>query len=357
MRMSVTEWASRTAPGVWVGAGLLAFFVAGCAATPQFQPPLYASQEVPTTAASEPATQPVAPETQPAPTTEMSATAPAPMRQPETGMRRPFESGGSYSGEVVRAPETEQFPLRFALTGSYLYGPISGFTQIPAGGRGGTTSASRPKIKDLGIDTASIGDGELSVGIPDAGEFFFGGQYIHLSGSSRLERPLVTHGVSFPKDINVSSDLQLDWYRVGYRYPVVLSQTAEGRPDLLITPWIEAIFWDFSYDINGGSNGSASRSFTKPGIQVGGEFVWRPGGGPFSLEAQLGSFPQLSSVVQISVERAIARYHFYQWKQFDISAHLGVEWEQQNFKDNQRTSNHISADFGPMLITGLQVNF
>lgn len=356
MRMSVTERVLGKAPGISAGAILMGLLAAGCAATPALQPLVYATQETPATEpTSEPASQPGAPETQPAPAADTSATSPAPTMQPRPAMQRPYESGGV--GEVVPAVETERSPLRFGLSGSYLYGPVSGFTQIALGGAGGTTSASRPKIKDLGIDTASIGDGELSVGADNYGEFFFGGQYIHLSANSRLERPLVTHGVSFPKDINVSSDLQLDWYRVGYRYPVILRQTPEGRPDLILTPWIDVLFWDFSYDINGGSNGRTSRSFTKPGIQVGAEIVWRPGGGPFSLEGQIGSFPQLSSVVQISVERAIARYHFYHWQQFDFSAHLGVEWEQQNFKDNQRVSNHVSAQFGPMLITGVQVNF
>ena len=335
--------------------GLLASFVVGCAATPELQPIRYATQD-PTAAASEPATQPSMPQTEPATAPDNSTVVPAPRDQRPANTAFQGSAGGPY-GEVVPSPDSERFPLRFGLTGSYLYGPVTGFLQIPLGGRGGTTSADRPKIKDMGIRDASIGDGELSIGIPNSGEFFFGGQYIHESSTARLERTLITHGVSFPKDINVSTNLQLDWYRVGYRYPIVLDQTPEGRPDLILTPWIEAIFWDFSYDINGGSNGNASRSFTKPGIQAGADFAWRPGGGPFSLEAEVGSFPQLSSVVQISVERALARYHFYRWRQFDFSAHLGVEWEQQNFKDNQRTSNHISVNFGPMLFTGLQVNF
>ena len=125
----------------------------------------------------------------------------------------------------------------------------------------------------------------------------------------------------------------------------------------MLAPWVDAVFWDFGYSVDGGSAGRTSRSFTKPGAQIGGDVVWAPGGGPLSLEGTLASFPQISSMATISQERFLVRYHFYQWRRYDLSAHVGVEWEQQNFKDSQPLSNHVNASFGPMLVTGLSLGF
>ena len=258
--------------------------------------------------------------------------------------------------DTVSGEPPQRGPLQFGFTGSYLYGRASGSVQIPLGGRGGT-SADRPTFKEMGFDTVSMPDGEVTVGFAPNQEIFAGAEIIRLSGSSTLTKNLITHGITFPSGTHVSSDLQLDWYRVGYRVGFPIIQAANGEPELMLTPYIDAVFWDFSYDLSAHGIRKASRAFTKIGAQVGGNVTWRPGGGPFSLEAGAASFPQVSSWPQISVEHVLARYRFLEWRRFDFTIHVGAEWEQQDFKDNQRTSNHVKADFSPMLITGLGVSF
>ena len=350
MSIRAMERAPRTAFGVGLLGCLALVLGGGCAAAPQMEPMVYAAQEAPATAPTEATTQPVGTEPATSPATEPVSAVPPPRAAQRT------YNGGVY-GEVVPARDIDRLPLRFGLTGSYMYAPVHGYVQIPSGGKIGTSSSKHPTLRQMGVENTNIGDGELTIGVGDYGEFFLGAQYIHESGSSTIERNLTTHGITFPKGTHINGDIQLDWYRVGYRYPIPLNFTPEGRTDLTFTPWVDAVFWDFSYDVSAGSVGDASRSFTKPGVQVGGDLVWRPGGGPFSLEAGVGSFPRVSSLATISTERLIARYHFYRWRRFDFSAHVGLEFEQQDFKDSQRLSNHISADFGPMLVTGLSVGF
>ena len=351
MAIRAMELAPRTALGVGLLAAV-ALVLGGCAAAPQMEPMVYAAQETPATAPAETTTQPATTESATVPIAGGAAAAGA---AAGSSMAQPV-SGGPL-GEVVHERTYDPLPLRFSLTGSYMYAPVTGYAQIPSGGKVGTSSSKRPTFHQMGIDQINIGDGELGIGVGNYGEFFLGAQYIDDSGSSTIEHPLTTHGVTFPKGTNISGDLTLNWYRVGYRYPITIHNAAEGRPDLTFTPWIDAVFWDFSYSVDGGSAGSTSRSFTKPGAQLGGDLIWTPGGGPFSIEGTLASFPQISSMVQISIERVLFRYHFYQWRRYDFSAHIGVEWQQQDFKDNQRLSNHVSADFGPMGVVGLRVGF
>jgi len=259
--------------------------------------------------------------------------------------------------DVVSGEEPAQLPVMFSLQGTYLYGPVGGIVQIPKGGKLGTANANRPRFDDIGINNVSAIDGELDVNFDPQQQLFIGGEMIHLSGGTSLARPLTTAGVHFPKHTHVQSKIRLDWYRLGYRYDFALHQADNGVADVTLTPWIEGILWDFGYNLNGERAGTAERGFQKTGFQFGGTFAWRPLGGPLSLEAAAGSFPNIRSLEQISIESLTARYHFAEWHRFDFNVLLGVLWEQQEFRDHQSLPNRISASFGPMVQAGLQISF
>lgn len=310
------------------------------------------------TAASEPspATGPMATSIPAA--TEPAATAPAELPPPthrRTITEQELEPTGP--GTVIPAVEPELTYPRFSIVGTFMYGAAGGQSQIPSGGHNGTSTGHRPRFREIGIDDADIFDGEFAIAFDPNQEIFGGAQIIQLSGGARLGSALVSHSVHFPAGTFVNGHEYLDWYRIGYRYNFVLNTADNGRPEITLSPWIEAIFWDFDYALDGGKVGKATRSFTKPGAQIGGTLAWRPNGGPLSFEASLGSFPQLSSLIQISQEQLVARYRFYQWRQVDLTLSVGVGWEQQFFRDAQLLANHITADFGPMLIAGLDARF
>ncbi len=150
----------------------------------------------------------------------------------------------------------------------------------------------------------------------------------------------------------------MDWYRIGYRYTFVLDTAQNNVPDLTVTPFVDAFYWDYGFSLNAGRIGIAGRTLTKFGIQVGATVAWRPNGGPLSLELSAAGFPQVAQLANISVETFLARYRFYQYHNYDFNVLLGVAFEQQTLKDSKfPISNHITAQFGPMLLTGLQVNF
>jgi len=300
------------------------------------------------------------PQATPAPSTP-TAIEPAPAFLSEPVSTQTQTSNG---GDLLTAPPTivVEEPTRSALpitaTGLYMYGAVGGSVQVPKGGANGTSNADRPHFNSIGIKTASIGDGELDARLDEHSEVFVGAQIIRLGGGADLGvETLTTNGVTFPAGAHVASDVTLDWYRVGYRYTFPINTAANGIPDLTFTPWASAIVLDFGYHLTANKVAPASRSFTKVGAQIGATFAWRPKGGPLSLEAAIGGFPTMNDVPTISVESLYARYHFYEWRRFDFTGLLGVAWEQQEFRDDRALPDHISANFGPMLLTGVQVKF
>ena len=260
-------------------------------------------------------------------------------------------------GEIVPA-EPARGPLTFSLQGLYMYGSVTGVAQTPRGSQAGSSKLNRPRYGEIGIEDGSIADGEFAIGLDPHQQIFVGVQHIHLSSNNVLRSSLTSDNVNFPARTNVHSDVRLDWYRLGYRYTFFLSTAPNGVPDFTLTPFVDGFYWDYGFSLNGGRIGKAGRSLTKYGFQLGATAAWRPNGGPLSIEASVASFPQGSRITTISQESLLARYRFYRYRQYDFNVLLGVAFEQQNFNDRRLpVSNHVIADFGPMLLTGLQVNF
>jgi len=245
--------------------------------------------------------------------------------------------------------------LHFAVTGTFMYGRVDGYVQIPAGGQPGTTSSKRPRFSELGIHDALIGAGEFSAFFGRS-EVFVDPEIIRLSGSDTLRSDLVTHGQTFPAGTQVSSDLKFDTYRVGYRYHFLIGGNTP-RPRLDLAPYLDLDFWNFDYHISGGGH-STSRGFLKPTAQLGIAAEWAPGRGPFSIAGDFAAAPPgISSIPFIAYEQLAARYRFAPSEHLNIVGTLGVRFEQYNFFDNQTVSNHVHATFGPMVVAGIGIEF
>jgi hypothetical protein len=244
---------------------------------------------------------------------------------------------------------------RVSLDVSYLYGQVSGYVQTPAGGGAGTTSSHRPKLSEIGIDNASIVDAEANLDFHRE-EFYLGAQIVRLSGDDTLDTTLISHGTTFPAGSGVNSDVQLDWYRFGYRHHFNLLDDRS----LTISPGVGGAVLDFSYNLDtpGSGGPSASRSYIKVTPQLSLNTEWRPNRGPFSVELDLlGSPVVLSSIPGIFTEELLAKYRIIDRDRFNLAGFVGVEFEQMRFHDDQTVPNRIQADFGPMLVVGLRLAF
>lgn len=261
-------------------------------------------------------------------------------------------------GQLIQVEGSQRGALDFSANATYLYGNVRGYTQVSAGGRLGTSYYERPHLQSLGINTANIADVDISADTHQYGQVFVGAQIIQLSGAAYTGgAPLTTEGTSYPAHSRISSDVGLNWYRVGYRYPIAIDTLQNGVADISVTPFAEAIIWDFDYNLTVPKQRSAHRAYAQGGAQIGATVAWRPNGGPLSFEATLGGFPQATQLANVSVESLDLRYNFYEFQRFSFSGVLGVTWEQQDFRNSQSSPDHISVDFGPMLTAGIQVQF
>jgi hypothetical protein len=263
----------------------------------------------------------------------------------ESDLQYPF-----YLTDSASAPDA----ARFAATGQFLYGPLAGYAQTPAGGSPGSSSRKRPRFSELGIYTAAIGAAELS-GSFGRHEFFGDAEIIRPGGNNTLRAPLETHAQSFPAGTGVSSDIALDSYRIGYRYHLFALDNPRPRFDL--APYLDLDLWNFDYRISGAGH-STSRGYLKPTVQLGISANWTPAASPFSLTGDFATSPPgISSLPWIASEQLAVRYRFPATARLSVTATAGVRFEQYNFQDEQRISNHIHATLGPMLLLGLGVEF
>jgi hypothetical protein len=239
----------------------------------------------------------------------------------------------------------------FAVDGFYLYGHAGGFVQTPAGGEPGSTSSHRPKLSEMGINDVSLYDFNASADF-DHNELFLGGQIGTFSGSHTLDSTLVSHGTTFPAGTHVSSDLTLDWYRLGYGrvFPI------DAQAQWTITPSADVAILDFCYKLRGGGE-STSRSYLKPTFQLGADLRWNPANGPFSIDAIVTATPPISGLPWIDEESIVASYKFINSKSVTAAGSIGVGFEQVRFEDSQTVSNHIKVDYGPLLLIGLRLEF
>ena len=128
------------------------------------------------------------------------------------------------------------------MEGSLRYGPISGYVQTPRGGAPGTTSAQRPTFRELNRDDFFSPEVSLRLRWREHG-LYAGASLVRLDGDSTLNTPLVSQGTSFPAGAAVKSEVQLDWYRLGYQYRITWSN--EAGTSLSLSPAVGAALLNF----------------------------------------------------------------------------------------------------------------
>jgi hypothetical protein len=253
------------------------------------------------------------------------------------------------SPQLQQLSQADDGDWRFSLQGAYLYGSVDGYVQTPSGGEPGTTSKHEPKLDQIGIDDVSLYD-ISGVAAYHREEFYGGAQIIQMSGSSTLHENLISQGLTFPAGTHVSSDVDLTWYRFGYRHRFSLGD------DWTLWPSVGGVLWDFHYKLKGGGN-TADRSYGKANVHFGLEVEWRPQRGRFAIDAAFSAAPPISSWPEIYTEQIVASYQVIHSDRTDLEVFGGVAFEQQYYEDNQAVSNRVEADFGPMLIAGLRWSF
>jgi hypothetical protein len=255
---------------------------------------------------------------------------------------------GGCAGYWTREPEQG---FRATADATFLYGPISGFLQTPAGGNPGTTSHDRPTLKELGIQTAPMVDALVTAGW-GAHDFYGGARLIGPSGNNILDQTLLTHNVTFPAGTAVSSDVRLNWYRIGYAHRWLFRH---DKARLRIDPALEAVIFDFNYSITGGGQ-STSRTYLKGNGRLGLHAEWTPAS-RFSLSGDVFESVPIPGQPMILTVQSLAGYRFWGTADRGGMVSLGIGYDWLDHEDLQTVPNHIHADIGPLLLAGLAIHF
>jgi hypothetical protein len=250
----------------------------------------------------------------------------------------------------VRQSETG---FHASLDGSFRYGNINGFLQIPKGGGIGSTSNDRPKFHEIGINQAPIGDAALTLGWNN-NELYAGGRFVRLSGKDTLTSTLISNGTTFPAGSPVSANTQLDWYRGGYAYHLSYGN-AEGA-SVSVYPAAGFALFNFDYRLSSPGGLTAARSFSKAAPQLGLRAEWNPGG-PFFLTADLLSSLAFSTLPLLFSTDLTGGYQLWGQANHGGQVYLGIGYEMVHFEDNQTVPNHIKANVGPELVVGIKLSF
>jgi len=263
---------------------------------------------------------------------------------------------GPPSGEAEGMLGDFGIGLRF----EYLRGKADGHLQTPDGGNPGTSSQNRPHLDEIGADDDFDGfDGALDLSWREH-HVDLGGQWIDLDGSATLDKPLVSNGVRFLAGQRVDSDVQLDWYRIGYRYrfdiPIGKSQ------HLFVAPGIQGVYFDYDYELKGlnttfttATHQRASRSFPQGGMRLGGTLAWQPHP-MFAIEGEGWWGVPIDETARILDVGIAGKLRVFQFERGPGAwVHLGVRYERIEFRDDQELPNDIDVELGPMLNAGFEL--
>ena len=248
--------------------------------------------------------------------------------------------------------------FRIAVEATYLYGPASGYLQTPSGDEPGTTSIGRPTLGELGISSASIFDTALTLG-SGRHELFIGGQFIGFSGQATLDETLISQNQTFLAGSAVEQEVELNWYRAGYRYWFLFDTDDQSPGDeFAIAPSVGAGLFDFTYKLEGPGDADVNRTYIKPMPQVGIEAEWKLSQRCSVVAGVLTSVPIPDTPFILST-RLAGKYRVLDNRSIKLDALVGVGYERLQYDEEkkQETPNDINVELGPLLLLSVKAEF
>ncbi len=260
-----------------------------------------------------------------------------------------------YAAEADDVADGRADAFRLTLEAAWMYGPVDGHLQTPSGGAPGTTSPDRPTLEELGIENASIFDAEIALGW-GRHELYLGGQWFGMSDDETLDDELVSQANTFPAGSRVDSDVQLDWYRIGYRHRIEAGVGPSGGPQFVVRPSAGFALLDFDLQLDGTGGAEVNRSYSKGGPQVGVAVEWRATD-RFSVAGEVTSTIPFSNTPLIQTAEIVGKFRLFDGSRADVSLLAGVAYERIHYDDDQEVSNDIDVEAGPLLRLGVEARF
>ncbi len=226
-------------------------------------------------------------------------------------------------------------PWSFGAFGRYWHPAITGEILITLGGEPG--SGSRVDTQDdLDLDAADAFEVGLSVGYRRH-RAFLSYEWIPFSGSSILDRPIVYHGVTYPKGEHVESDVELTFWKLGYDYAFV--GDPQAKSGLTMRGGLAAWLWDYDGRLQGTDSGiDESRTFSHvlPVATIAAEGAF----GVFHVAGRASGGLLASDRYVVDLEASVG---VTLWK--TLSLDVGYRW--MNFAFHETTNEADLTLYGP----------
>lgn len=243
------------------------------------------------------------------------------------------------------ATPSHWLPQNTTISGAFLWGPINGFVQIPAGGTDGTTSLRRPLFSEIGIHYSYNFDFNAALNWNHI-SLYGGYNYIRPHGKAILDEHMITHNTSIPAGTYLNSKLKFDYYSLGTKYNFYLCHNK-----LTLAPIIETNLMYFDYEI---PNYIEPRTFSSAAFRVGVSWIYyfKP---QFHLDTTIISSIPVCSLNIVTAETKL-NYTFFANSPVSPTIFVGSKYTYINFQDQQVMPNHVYSS-QVTVSSGLSIKF
>lgn len=239
-------------------------------------------------------------------------------------------------------------PKSYDITATYNYAKISGFVQIPRGGKNGTTSVERPTLRELGIKDSYYPEFTFGANWQDF-SIYTNINYQKFKGSTTLKNDLITHAYFVPSGSHISSHHSYVSYSLGGKYNLYKKDNFSVRPLMEFSLYQ----FEYKYDIKTpNSQIKDKRRFGWGQLNLGVESVYTYGKNTVSLSAKMGiPYDSVKTFYNINLTES---YNVY--KNIDIVASVG--YEKLKYRDTQKEKqNFMNHKLSPIVKLGLSAKF
>jgi hypothetical protein len=206
---------------------------------------------------------------------------------------------------------------------------------------------------DIRLDEPPVLELQPKTHSPDSG-WYLGGQLVNLTGDARPEEMLLTQVPTFADGPRIESDVRVDSYRLGYRFPLAGTRDPDGP--LSIHSLLGLALLDARFQVEGPERLLVEQGIFKGAPLMGIELEW-PVARAFSLGSEMSSTVPLSGMPWIFSGRVLGRYHLAGRRESGLRAFGGVGYERIWLEDRGDVINDINSDSGAMLLIGIEARF
>jgi hypothetical protein len=185
--------------------------------------------------------------------------------------------------------------------------------------------------------------------------FYFGGQLANLTGDARPDQMLVNQVPAFADGPQVSSDVRVEAYRLGYRLPIASGQGVDAVLPVSVHSVMGIAVVDATYQRE--TEGmTVEQGLLKGAPLLGLDTEW-PVSRRFSLAGESSATVPIQNMPWIFSAQLLGRYRLSGRGDDGMRAFGGLGYQRISFQEQADVVSDFRLDSGPLLIIGIEARF